>query len=394
MRVHRSIFCTLFPFLLVLACAAQQPAPRTVNLTAPDGIVLKATYFAAAKPGPGVLLLHQCNRQRKVWDGLAERLTSLGINVLTLDYRGFGESGGMPFDKLTPQERIKIVTEIWPVDFDLAFQYLMSQPGVMRDSIGVGGASCGVNNSIRLARRHPEIKSLVLLSGPTDRDGRLFLRSSKNLPIFASAADDDEFGNAVEPMQWWFSTSPNPASRFAHYANGGHGSDMFTAHKELPDLIAQWFAAILMNHPENAPQTNGSALELQVLRTLDLIDQPGGAGEAEKTLAQARERNPSATIFPELIVNMLGYEHIQLGDIPGAVEILKLNATAYPNSPNVYDSLADAYLAAGQKDMARLNAKKALDLLANDKTDNEQRRNGIRDSAEQKLKQLDKPDGQ
>jgi dienelactone hydrolase len=394
MRAQRSIFCPLFPFLLVLACAAQPPAPRTVNLTAPDGIVLKATFFAAAKPGPGVLLLHQCNRQRKVWDVLAEHLTSLGINVLTLDYRGFGESGGTPFDKLTPQEQIKIVTEIWPVDFDLAFQFLVSQPGVIRDSIGAGGASCGVNNSIRLARRHPEIKSLVLLSGPTDRDGRLFLRSSKSLSIFASAADDDEFGNAVEPLQWWFSTSPNPASRFAHYANGGHGSDMFVAHKELPGVIAQWFAATLMNHPENAPQTNGSALEPQVLGTLDLIDQPRGAREAEKMLVQARERDPSATIFPELIVNLLGYEHIQLGDTKGAVEILKLNATAYPSSPNVYDSLSDAYLAAGQKDMARLNAKKALELIADDKTDSEQRRNVIRDSAEQKLKQLDKPGSQ
>jgi dienelactone hydrolase len=381
----------LFLLLLVAACALQQkPATRTVSLTASDGIVLKATYFAAAKPGPGVLLLHQCNRQRKSWDALAERLASSGINVLTLDYRGFGESGGTPNDKLAPQERTKIVTETWPGDFDMALQYLVSQPGVMRDTIGAGGASCGVNNSIRLARRHPEVKALVLLSGPTDRDGRLFLHSS-SLPIFFSAADDDEFGNLVEPMQWWFSASPNPASRFAHYANGGHGADMFAAHKELPDVIAQWFAATLMNNPESAPKTNGSAFEPPVLHTLDRIDQPGGAGEVEKMLAQARERDPGAVAFPELIVNLLGYEHIQLGDTKGAVQILKLNATAYPSSPNVYDSLSDAYLADGQKDMARLNAKKALELIADDKTDSEQRRNGIRDSAEQKLKQLDKP---
>jgi hypothetical protein len=192
-------------------------------------------------------------------------------------------------------------------------------------------------------------------------------------------------------MQWLFSTSPNPASRFAHYANGGHGSDMFAAHKELSDVIARWFAATLMNHPENAPKTNGSALEPEVLRTLDLIDQPGGASKAERQLAKARERDSGATTFPELIVNLLGYEHIQLGDAKGAVEILKLNTIAYPTSPNVYDSLSDAYLADDQKDMARLNAKKALELIADDKTDSEQRRIGIRDNAEQKLKQLDKP---
>jgi hypothetical protein len=70
------------------------------------------------------------------------------------------------------------------------------------------------------------------------------------------------------------------------------------------------------------------------------------------------------------------------------VEILRLNATAYPNSPNAYDSLSDAYLADGQRDLALQNAKKAVELLAKDTSDTEQRRNGIRDNAEQKIKQL------
>jgi hypothetical protein len=67
---------------------------------------------------------------------------------------------------------------------------------------------------------------------------------------------------------------------------------------------------------------------------------------------------------------------------------MKLNLAAYPNSPNVYDSLSDAYLANGQKDLARQNAKKALELLSSDTTDNEQVRIAIRSNAEQKLKQL------
>ena len=386
-----AFFSLLFLIVLALTCAAQQtPAARIASLTTPDGIVLKATYFAAGKPGPGVLLLHQCNRQRKVWDGLAERLASSGINVLTLDYRGYGESGDTPNDKLSPEEQKKMATEIWPRDFDMALEYLESQPGVVRAKIGAGGASCGVNNSIQLARRHSEIEPLMLLSGPTDRAGRLFLQSS-GLPIFVSAADDDEFGNMVEPMQWWFSISPNSASRFAHYATGGHGADMFAVHKELIDLIADWFAATLTNHPASVPKTNGTAFQPQVIRTLETIDKPGGTDEISRTLSQTREHDPNAVIFPQFIVNLLGYEHIQLGDAKGAVEILKLNVAAYPNSPNTYDSLGDAYLAAGEKDLALKNAKKVLELLPGDKTDSEALRNGIRTSAEQKITQLAKP---
>jgi len=52
----------LFAALVLSTPAQQPPAPRIVDLTSPDGTHLKATFFAAVKPGPGVLLLHQCNR--------------------------------------------------------------------------------------------------------------------------------------------------------------------------------------------------------------------------------------------------------------------------------------------------------------------------------------------
>src|SRR5438045_604273 len=74
---------------------AQRPLPQShvVELKSSDGMLLKATYFPAAKPGPGALLLHQINRDRKSWDPVAAQLATAGINTLTLDLRGFGESG-------------------------------------------------------------------------------------------------------------------------------------------------------------------------------------------------------------------------------------------------------------------------------------------------------------
>jgi dienelactone hydrolase len=397
----RIISFLLSPFLVASACVAAQQAqqtqqvsaPKVVSLTASDGTILKATYFASSKPGPGVLLLHQCNQQRKLWDPLGESLAATGISVLAFDYRGFGESGGTPHDKLTPQQENKIQTETWPGDIDVAFQYLLAQPGVNRERIGAGGASCGVENAVQLARRHPEVKSLVLLAGPTDREGRLFVQSSTNLPIFTSAADDDPFGPQPLLMQWLFSISQNPSSRFAHYTSGGHAAEMFAVQKELPGIIATWFSATLTRKPGLVPKTNGSPLAPQVLSTLALIDQTGGAlaDQVGKTLAADRQLGDQTPPFPEVIVNQLGYEHLQLGDLKGAVEIMKLNVAAYPNSPNAYDSLSDAYLAAGQKDLALQNAKKAIALLANDTAENEQRRNDIRDSAQEKINQLTQP---
>jgi dienelactone hydrolase len=381
------LLLVLVALVSTLTCQAQDaPAPRTVDLAASDGTKLKATYFAASKPGPGLLLLHQCNQQRHSWDELAGRLAASGIHVLTLDYRGYGESGGTPYKDLPPGEAGKLAEEKWPGDVDVAFAYLTAQPGVSHSIAGAGGASCGVNQSIQLARRHPEVQTLVLLSGNTSRDGREFLHKSAKLPGFFSAADDD--GGAVELMQWLYSLSTNPGSKFVEYQTGGHGTNMFAAHKELPGMIVDWYVQTLMKTPGSAPALTQISRKADNTNILQLIDSPGGAAQAEQKLADARKKDPNANLFSEGLVNVLGYEHLQAGDTKGAVEILKLNVTAYPNSPNVYDSLSDAYLADGQKDLARENAKKALKLLASDSTDDEQLRKGIQESAEAKLKEL------
>jgi pimeloyl-ACP methyl ester carboxylesterase len=139
--------------------SSRPPAPRVVEMRAADGTVLKASYFAADRPGPGVLLFHQSNRTRRSWDDFAARLAAAGIHTLAVDLRGHGESGG------------KEGRRNWPGDIDAAFRFLVSQPGVTRDVIGAGGAGVlGVEIAVEAARRHPaEVRSLALLC---ERDRR------------------------------------------------------------------------------------------------------------------------------------------------------------------------------------------------------------------------------
>jgi dienelactone hydrolase len=373
--------------LALLAASAAFAAERIVDLTVPDGLKLKATYFPAAAAGPGVLLLHQCNRQRKVWDALAQQLSTAGLHVLTLDYRGYGESGGDRFDSLPPADAQRIQREKWPADIDAAFAYLASQPGVKKDTIGVGGASCGVQNSVQTARRHPEVKSLVLLSGATDLTGRNFLRTTK-VPAFFSFADDDEFPVSVLTMQWLYTVTGTSEKALVRYATGGHGSDMFPVQKQLPGLIVDWYVQTLIKTPGHAPAAKASPSVAAEVPILNAIEQPGGAAAIGRKLEDARKRDPKAQLFPEDLVNFVGYEHLQAGNAKSAIAIMQLNVQAYPASANVYDSLSDAYLADGQTDLARENAEKALAVLPTDPTANEPRRAAIRASAEGKLKQL------
>jgi dienelactone hydrolase len=377
-------------FLTAATCLAKEvPPARIVDLTAADGVKLKASFFSAGKSGPGVLLLHQCDHDRKIWDGLAQQLAAAGINVLTFDLRGFGESGDEPHNKV-PQERAEEEFRKWPADIDKAFEYLKSQPGVQTDAIGAGGASCGVNNAIHTAIRHPEVKSLVLLSGPSDFEARQFLRKS-NLPLFLAVADDDQYPAMVQDTEWLYLLSPNPGKKFNHYATGHHGAEIFPVHPELPAAIVDWYVTTLIKTPGRAPASKGAPEILAEVRNLDILEQPGGPAKLTQALSESRQKDPKAPFISEQMIEQVAYDFLQAKNIKQALEILKLNAAAYPDMPNVYDALGEVYLADGQKELARLNSQKALELLPSDTIDPQAFKDSIKASAEQRLKQLSSP---
>jgi len=61
-------------------------------------------------------------------------------------------------------------------------------------------------------------------------------------------------------------------------------------------------------------------------------------------------------------LNDWGYSFFKINDLEKAIEIFKLNTLLHPNSANVYDSLGDAYLKIGNKELAIKNYRKALEL--------------------------------
>jgi len=376
-------------FFLAAELVAAQSAPRDISVNAPDGTALKGTYFPAPKPGPGILLFHQCNRERKTWTNLATSLAAKGFHVLAIDYRGYGESGGGPY--ASPQEQQQSMAEDWPGDIDAAFEFLLREPGVDRNRIGAAGASCGVNQSIQLARRHPEVKSIALLSGSTDQAGRDHLRRSDWLPVFASASDDD--GDAVPLLRWILSFSHSLKNQFVQYKAAGHGTDMFKVELGLEPLIVTWFEKTLPNAPAAAPvQRTGKARKPTTVELFwDLLSQPGGAARAREFYADAKGRDPKVFLFPESAVNQLGYERLQAGAVEEAVQVFLLNVDAYPDSANVYDSLADGYVAAGKTQLAIQYSERALATLAKNPPADKQFAQAVRQSAEEKLRKLRQP---
>ena len=69
--------------------------------------------------------------------------------------------------------------------------------------------------------------------------------------------------------------------------------------------------------------------------------------------------------FDELSFNALGYKLVSQNKIIEAITVFKLNADAFPQSSNVYDSLAEAYMISGNNELAILNYSKSLQINPN-----------------------------
>jgi hypothetical protein len=245
----------------------------------------------------------------------------------------------------------------------------------------------------------------VLLSGETLLRGQQFLRQESQLPGLFVVANEDEDPPTEEVMEWIYGVSSSPEKRLVHYAGkkapwkgfedtgttaaGSHGTDLFKTHPELPGIIVDWFVTTLIKTPGHAPVQSLASASI-----LNQIELPGGVARVTQQLTRARQKDPKAQLFPEVVVTIMGYNHIAAGETKLGVEIMKLVVNAYPDSADAYGSLSDAYLADGEKDLARQTAEKALALLdshaapASSWSDTEERRKLIRDGAQDNLNQL------
>jgi uncharacterized membrane protein len=99
-----------------------------------------------------------------------------------------------------------------------------------------------------------------------------------------------------------------------------------------------------------------------IAETLSATLESGGIDQAEKQYHQLKAAAPATYNFDEDQLNILGYTLIRANRFKEAIRILQLNVEAYPQSSNVYDSLAEAFMDDGNKSLAIANYQKSLQL--------------------------------
>lgn len=217
-----------------------------LTLTTDKGFELKASYYQGNKTSErAVLLLHQCNYNRSMYNEIGQQLSAQGIHALSLDFRGFGESVNDEFSvekvqALPREERRKAwraMSAHWPSDVKLAYQHLTGQIS-SKGVVGVVGASCGGSQAITLAESNPVNVIGFFSSGQRDENIARYKKIMADKPTLIIAAEEDR--GTYESAQKLFKTTTNGNSKFIAYKGDEHGYPLLDRDKQLASYIVGW----------------------------------------------------------------------------------------------------------------------------------------------------------
>lgn len=185
---------------------------------------------------------------------------------------------------------------------------------------------------------------------------------------------------SISPSLWWGDgmfvnklerfLKANPKIDKAYFMTlANEGGAMFenvrdfaeTLKRDAPEGLRHWFT-----HWEH--ETHGSLVHRSIMDGLEGIyakwGTPGDLYTKGVDALQEHREQLSALYkmpyeYPENLVNNWGYQLLNTRKVDEAIAIFQYNVKAYPQSANVYDSLGEAYEAAGRLQLAKASYERA-----------------------------------
>lgn len=205
-----------------------------IKLATSDSIELSALLWNE-QAFASVLLLHMMPATKESWVDLADQLAKIGLNVLAIDLRGHGESGGGDYKQFSPEQHYGYFK-----DQEAAVNYL--QQTFPHTELFMGGASIGANMTIKYMAEHHDVPKGFALSAGLDYYGVWAIDDVKKLDpaqkLLLVGSYDDNRGGEVDcgrQAEQLYEVAEGVKQKII-YETGGHGTDMFQAH---PELMAQ-----------------------------------------------------------------------------------------------------------------------------------------------------------
>lgn len=146
--------------------------------------------------------------------------------------------------------------------------------------------------------------------------------------------------------------TPTWNSMLGQYENG-YTLIILSNFGKVADDIEAKFRKIMKNESYSTPLL---PLQMQLYKVLTDEGSEGLKNNLEKILKENDEE------YGDMALNGFGYQLMQAGELDKAIEVFKINTQLFPDIANTFDSLAEAYMNKGNKELAIENFKKVLEM--------------------------------
>ena len=159
---------------------------------------------------------------------------------------------------------------------------------------------------------------------------------------------------------------------FFSYANEGPEMKadieaLMRALRSRPDASLRWDAAVYPKETHDSTVLKSYYDGLRMIftswnpprdpRTFLLV---GSLADMQTHFSKLGERLGIPLLPPEALVNELGYQYLHANSVDAAIQVFRFNTEEYPQSANVWDSLAEALERAGKNEEALASYRRAL----------------------------------
>lgn len=137
--------------------ARSEAGRQSVRIPVSEGIERGGRLHVASREAPAIVLFQGNGEVATDYESIAPLYTRMGITLLVVDYRGYGDSGGTP----TATNLVADAAGVWD-----HVPRLMDEQGLAPQRLFVMGRSLGCVPAIEIASRRPaNLAGLVVESG-------------------------------------------------------------------------------------------------------------------------------------------------------------------------------------------------------------------------------------
>ena len=363
---------------------------------------MAAIQNAVPQDGAFPLIVYSAGLNNSSHDNvvMCEYLASYGFVVITVP-----QLGTTSLDANLKLNPVDVETQVQ--DLQYAIGAMQDFPNVDRENLGALGYSVGGVAALTLVMRNIDVDAAITLDptfgvapfikmateSPFYNPARMRIpwlyvyrvEPATSLAVFDALKYSDRYRLEFTGMlhQDFSSSSMIPTARAAVIQNRTTETAR-RGYQATCRYILNFFNAYLKKDARavefitRRPEENGVAESVVIFEIRSGTQAPpteekfikiierDGVERAAKVYREFKEKEPQP-IFSENFLNNLGYRLINEKRLAEAIEIFKLNVEAYPASANVYDSLAEAYMLSGNKEMAIKYYRKSIELNPDNK---------------------------